>query len=382
MKSADGRHVLKFRGYLQTDSRFYMDDATDPSLNNFLLRRVRPVLEGTLSRMFDFRFMPDFAGSTLVLQEAYIDARFLPEVRLRAGKFKPPVGLERLQSGTSLLLVERGLPTNLVPNRDVGIQIHGTLLGGGLNYAVAVFNGVSDGRSADTDIHDNKDYVARIFVLPFTTAGIPALEGLGIGIAATTGNEHGTTSTPALPAYASPGQLVMFRYLSDGSTEGTVVANGARTRLNPQTYYSLGPLGFLGEYVVTKHEVQKGAMRASLQHTAFQTTASYVLTGEQASYSGVLPASPFDLDEGTMGAVEIVVRFQHMDLDDAAFPTFANPGASVTEATGLSAGINWYLTRNLKLAVDYNRTGFQGGASGGGDRSPEKAVFTRLQVSF
>jgi phosphate-selective porin OprO/OprP len=61
MKSADGRHVLKFRGYLQTDSRFYMDDATDPSLNNFLLRRVRPVLEGTLSRMFDVRFMPDFA---------------------------------------------------------------------------------------------------------------------------------------------------------------------------------------------------------------------------------------------------------------------------------------------------------------------------------
>src|SRR5690606_12689195 len=64
---------LRFRGYTQMDGRFFIDDS--PQINNdqFLFRRVRPVLEGSLTKFVDFRIIPDFAGSTFRLFDAYVD---------------------------------------------------------------------------------------------------------------------------------------------------------------------------------------------------------------------------------------------------------------------------------------------------------------------
>jgi phosphate-selective porin OprO/OprP len=39
---------------------------------------------------------------------------------LKAGKFKPYVGLERLQSGADIKFIERSYVSNILPNRDVG----------------------------------------------------------------------------------------------------------------------------------------------------------------------------------------------------------------------------------------------------------------------
>ena len=69
-------------------------DASD----SWYLRRVRPTIEGTLFGKYDFRFTPDFAGGTATVVDAYIDARFDPAFKVRIGKFKSFVGLERLQS--------------------------------------------------------------------------------------------------------------------------------------------------------------------------------------------------------------------------------------------------------------------------------------------
>src|SRR5690606_10458897 len=118
------------------------------------------------------------------LQDAYVNARFWPEFQIQAGKFKEPVSLERLQSGANLLFIERSYPSQIAPNRDVGVQLHGELLGGSLNYQVGVFNGVADGGSGDVDTaDDDKDIAARIFAHPFKNTDIEALQGLGIGVA-------------------------------------------------------------------------------------------------------------------------------------------------------------------------------------------------------
>ena len=302
-----------------------------------------------------------------------------PEFKARFGKFKPPVGLERLQSPQNMLFIERGLPTLLVPNRDIGIQLHGDLFAGALQYQVGVFNGVPDGRNSDLDIHDNKDYAARLFATPFAASEIPALEGLGIGVAGSAGNEHGTLAAPALPTYLSPGQFVVFRYRNDGMDDGTVLASGSTARISPQAYYSFGPFSFLGEYVQSDQSVNRAGSRARLSHVAYQAAGSFVITGENASYRGVVPRNPFSLADGTWGAFEIAVRFHALDVDDDAFPTFANPTNSVTEETATTVGLNWYLNKSLRVGINYDQTSFKGGATTG-DRSVEKAVFSRVSI--
>src|SRR5215218_3086657 len=102
----DGSFQARFRGYIHEDGRFFLDD--DPTgTSTFLARRLRPIIEGTVFGKYDFRLMTDFGGGTAVVQDAYVDVNQLTWARVRVGKFKPPVGLERLQSATAILFVER-----------------------------------------------------------------------------------------------------------------------------------------------------------------------------------------------------------------------------------------------------------------------------------
>jgi phosphate-selective porin OprO and OprP len=380
LKSADGNFQLKLRGYVQLDGRFFQSDDQRPGTDTFTLRRVRPIFEGTLYKIFDFRIMPDFGGGQTVLQDAYLEARFNPAFRVRAGKFKPPVGLERLQSATDILFVERAFPTNLVPNRDLGIQLGGDVAGGVANWAVGVFNGVPDGGSADGDTNDDKDYAARVFFQPFIKGSGP-FKNLGFGVAGSTGEQSGSLTAPNLPAFRTPGQQTFFSYRTDGTAPNTVIADGDRTRFSPQGYFYSGPFGLLAEYVTSKQAVRRGTDARDLEHKAWQVAASWVLTGGEPSYRSVNPKKVFDPAAGTWGAFEIAARYHKQDLDDETFPVFANITSSASAVEAWALGFNWYFNRNLRLMFDYETTSFEGGATSG-DREDEKILFSRFQIAF
>ena len=74
-------------------------------------------------------------------------AAITPALNVRVGRFREPVGLEQLQSDAVAFFNERSLVSQLLPGRDLGIQVWGDVLGGRLSYAVGVFNGIADGAS-------------------------------------------------------------------------------------------------------------------------------------------------------------------------------------------------------------------------------------------
>jgi phosphate-selective porin OprO/OprP len=380
LRSADGNYVLRLRGYVQFDGRFWAGDEQKPQIDTFVLRRVRPIFEGTVYKIFDFRIMPDFGLGTTVLQDAYMEARFNPAFRVRAGKFKPPVGLERLQSATDLLFVERALPTNLVPNRDLGIQIGGDLGKGVVSYALGVFNGVPDGANLDADTNNSKEAAGRIFFQPFVT-GTGPLKNLGFGVSASQGNQTGTPNSTGLAAYKTPGQVNFFSYRSDATAAGTTVADGTHFRLSPQGYFYGGPFGLLAEYVVSRQDVRRDLVSDTLEHKAWQVAASWVIAGGEPSYRGVNVKKVWDPAAHTWGALELAARYSELKVDDATFPTFASITSSARSAKAWAGGLNWYFNRNLRLLFDYEVTKFEGGAATG-DREDEKIFFSRFQIAF
>lgn len=183
VRSGDSNFLMNIHGYVQADARFYVNEHS-PANDTFLLRRVRPIIEGTVFDRFDYRFMPDFgsgnvnsssAGNNALLDDAYINARLWPQIQVQAGKYKSPVGLERLQSSAELLFIETGYATQLTPNYDLGVEVHNNLFNSPISYAIGVFNGAIDAGSSDFDTTDEgKDVAGRLFSSRFCGAiGVP-----------------------------------------------------------------------------------------------------------------------------------------------------------------------------------------------------------------
>jgi phosphate-selective porin OprO and OprP len=379
IRSSDGKFALHLGGYIQADSRTFLDDAAGRLTNAFLLRRARPLIEGTVFKYFDFRLLPDWGGGTAVLQDGYVVAKLRPELKLQAGKFKGPVGLERLQSATDILFIERAFPTAIAPNRDLGFELTGDIADTLVHYDAGIFDGDVDGGSLDTDLGDDKDFEGRLYFTPFKRSSIPLLTGLSIGVGGTIGNEHGTQAAPGLASYRSPGQNTFFSYRND-TTAVAAVADGRRWRVSPQAYWRIGPLGLLGEWIRSSQEMSRGTATADIGATAWQAAGSFALTGEKASYRGLSPRKP--VTAKGYGAFEVVARYSELRVDDEAFPTFANPDRSARKAKEWAVGLNWYPERRVKIAVNYGQTSFDGGAANGADRDDEKALLTRFQVAF
>jgi phosphate-selective porin OprO/OprP len=405
-QSADGANQIRFHGEFDFDGRFYNDDLTpEGSRSTWLLRRARPILEGTFANIFDFRFNPDFAGGKTVIQDAFVAARFNPLFVVTAGKFKEPFGLERLQLSPNNRFIELGLPSDLVPNRDLGLQVSGTFTfpTGTLTYQVGYFDGVTDGNSTDAnstpdvDNNDKKDWVARLFAQPFLRTD-SVLRYLGAGVAVSYANQVGSAANTLLTSYKTETQRSFFSYDAATTAAGATIANGERLRISPQAYYYFKRFGLLTEYVSESQDVSRtfgaGASaltrRARLKPDSWQVGTTFLMTDDEATFGTVVPKRPFALDQPGWGALEFAARVSQLKLDSATFFTpagtaadwFADPSAQAREATAWTVGLNWYLTQNVAWYLNYTKTNFDGGAPDGKDRADESAVFTRFQVAF
>lgn len=399
LASADGANVVRFRGNIAFDGRWYSDDTTSNTQNTWLFRKVRPYLEGTLDNIYDFRLMPDFAGGKSILVDAYAAARFEEWFVVQAGKFKAPVGLERLQPDQYDRFIELGLPSSMVPNRDLGVQVGGDVLQGGIGYAVGLFDGVTDGTSTDanptpdTTTTGKKDWEGRVFFQPFVAADSPYLRGLGFGMSGTYVNFIGSPTSTFLPSYKTPGQQSMFAYraATTAAPNSASYADGQRSRWSPQAYYYAGSFSLLAEYVESSQGVARQVSTKQLRtgrvdSASWQVQAAYFLTGEREAYNSFTPLSTFEPGRSGWGAWELVARYQQLHVGADAFTdglsSFADPAAAAREAKALGVGVNWYLNQNLRWMFDFDRTQFEGGGGASGDRPDEKAFLLQIQMTF
>jgi phosphate-selective porin OprO/OprP len=301
------------------------------------------------------------------------------EFQVQAGKMKEPVSMEVLPLDQYLWFLERGFPTELAPNRDVGADIHGCLWNGALVYAAGVYNGVPDGGSGDVEVADNdKDAVVRVIGAPFKNTQIAPLKNFSLGLGSSYGLQAGTTT----PTFATVARQTFFSY------SNTVSEAGQHLRLDPQISYYWGPFCGYWEYVISdeKFNLASGKLKknAYFENRGWDVVASYYLTGESNVF-GVLPTvdHPFRLDGSGWGAWQLAARFGQLTLDPAAFPNYAAAG-SANGATSWSVAMNWYLNHNVKCIFEYDQTAFTGGSRAPGHVTAqnEYALQGRLQFGF
>jgi len=284
--------------------RAFLHDATgEPraGLRHLLLPAHPPDLRGYTGWC---RRLPDHAGlrrQHLVVQDAWANLRYLPEAQLQLGKYKGPSASSacsrRPRCGSSSARCPRSSSRTATwascCRRDRE----------GIFKLSARLDERRPRRGVERRLRrgNDKDLIARVFFNPFQDAGIPGLQGLGVGFASSYGHEVGTPGT-----FKTTGQQTFFAFRSG------VLQDGSATRYSPQAYWYWGPVGLLTEYVQSSREYSRpGFANIRADDSAWQVALAWAITGENESYKGLLPSSSFDPYHGTWGAFELITRFSH-----------------------------------------------------------------------
>lgn len=405
LSSANGEHNIRIRGSVQSDARFFTGNNTTP--DRFDLRQARIWLEGRVFKYIDYKILPDFGNGQVILPDAYVDLHYFNAAALEVGRQKTPLSLERLQGDTDGTFLERAFPTQLASNRDNGIKLHGSFARPGqtaeyagpidfknfFTYEIGVFNGGGDNGASngDRELDANKEFIARIWSHPFQGSGINWLDGLGVGVAGSF-EDPSRNATPLKNLTTALGQNTLLDYTRTGTGTTAVLADGDHYRIYPQGYWYYGPYGLIGEYSLSSQALTGNNGRTHIQqdNKAWQVLASYVLTGENNSFSGIKPRSNFDPFQGHWGALQLVGRWTELDIDPGTFALIngarlLNPAQSVSHASAWTIGLNWFLNSNVLIRADYEQTDFTGGAGSQTqvrNRPSEHAFATRVQLVF
>ncbi len=386
LQATDGSSKLTIGGISQFDGRYFINDDNNAQVNQFVIRSLRFDLRGTVYDHFDFRFMPDFAGSKLLVQDAYVDIRYTDVLKVRFGKFKVPFGIERLQAEGQTIFAERGLPNQISPNRDLGVELFGDLAKGTLAYQLGAFNGVADGSINDTDATDEKELAARVFIRPFAATGPKALKNLGIGAAGTFGDKKANLTQPDVPSWKTSGQNTVFQLRAGTTLADTVVADGRHDRGTIQAYYFYSRLGVIADYVRSAQQVVLNGDHDRLVSDSWEAVAQVLLTDDEATYNSVTPKHPFDPKTGEIGAFDVKARVGEIrQVHGEVFEKYADPTKYASKAWSGGVGVDWWANRSFRALIDLERTWFTGGAKTGtivSDRIDETSVIGRVQLVF
>jgi phosphate-selective porin OprO/OprP len=389
LQSEDKNFVLRITGQIQTDYKTFIDQPDPADINTFLLRRARFGIEANMFQYYEFRFLPDFAPPTPVIQDSYLNVHYVDWIQFEAGRFKQPFSYEQMIQDRFVPTMERSLFDQLVPQRDWGAMIHGQkLFFDRFDYYVSLHDGIINGNAIDNN--DSKDVTGRVVLRPLNSDFFPIwLHLLQFGMALNGGFDNEAANPGTLK---TPLGVTWLTYLAG------VTQNGWRARYSPELSYFFGPFGMGAQYYYENQILQAvaaGSSPVNVPATGFQVLATFLLTGERrTSFSQpVVPNDNFDPRHPlkSPGALELVVRTSRLWLDPLVFTPgvsqLVNPAFSSNAATELTVGLNWYLNAWVRVQINYERAWFDRpvslpAAATGVPHSNTDTLAGRFQVIF
>ena len=147
----------------------------------------------------------------------------------------------------------------------------------------------------------------------------------------------------------------------------SLLTTGAIANVDGAQVYSAEVAGGVGSFFVQgeyfNYTIDRMAGLPSLNFDGGYVEASYTLTGESrkytpgsGAYSGITPNNPYSRDGGGWGAWEIAGRYSVVNLNDAftaGIPVATTNGVAGGTQTVWTAGLNWYVNRNVRVMFNY-----------------------------
>jgi phosphate-selective porin OprO and OprP len=376
-----GNFTFKPRGVVEADAVAFLERKGGYDYNNGTgFRRARIGLEGTALKWWNYRIEVDFAGNAVSLLDAYLQYTKIPKTVITLGQHKAPFGLEANNSDNYNTFLERGMFTNAFGNagaeRRIGISA-AYAAKETLNLAVGLFgDNESISRSSGAPVTDTPD------------------ESWGVNGRATWEPvfDTGKIVHLGLSGYyrtaLKSGDVEDAVRLSDRPNirvdNGNIADTGVITGVKSLHYGGAEAAGVFGPLTVAGEigRLWLDRTNASNEHfTGYYGYAAYMLTGETRPFRGgnFDRVRPFkELGKDGLGAFEVAVRYDHLDLENT--PVLARAG---NDASSLTVGLNWYFNPYAKLMFNWIRfSGDNTPLDPVGDKTEGDALATRLHLDF
>jgi phosphate-selective porin OprO/OprP len=362
----DQEFQLQFHQETQLDYKDFYPHGDQFARSGFVFPRVRAFFNGRVTKPWEYMLSINRGLGAIDILDAYVNYHTDDRFQLKAGRFMTPFNYEQFAIQNMWLIApERSLFTaNLGLNRMLGVQTWGTILDKRLDYAVGVFNGP---RNSFEDFNEAKDVISYINARPFGALEEGALlRNLNLGGSFS----YGAQENPIVPrafrtasnaSNASAADLLSPPFFAFNPT---VLERGTRSFWSAHGAYFYEQLSLFADYnggILRYAPSPTAPASVVIPTSGFSVAAGYFLTGETIERRTILePLRPFNLKHGDafgLGAFELIARYSTMELDRSAFTMgLADPNLWSNRAWILDLGFNWYLTRYIKIYVDWQHT--------------------------
>jgi phosphate-selective porin OprO and OprP len=372
-----GNFTFKPRGVIEADAGVFNEreggyDYSDGTA----LRRARLGFEGTAFKWFNYRAEVDFSGNAVNITDLYLQYTKIPKTVLTIGQHKAPFGLESNNSDNYNMFLERGMFTNAFGNAGAERRI-------GLSAAYAP--------------RDNINIAAGLF---------GDNESITRGSGAAPGESWGVNGRATWEPVFDTGKIIhlgasgYYRTdLKSGDTPdavrlndrpniridgGNIADSGVITNARALKYAGVEAAGVFGPLTVAGEGGRLWVDRFGgddARFSGYYGYAAFMLTGETRPFKGgnFDRIRPFkELGNGGLGAFEVALRYDHVDLSDT--PVLARAD---NRASSITAGVNWYFNPYAKLMVNWvHFRGDNTPLDPVGSKTKGDALATRLHLDF
>ena len=268
------------------------------------------------------------------------------------GKQKEPISMQRIMSMAHLPQQERAAVADaLLPARNIGVVMAGSLFDDNMTLAGGVFNNWLDKDQPNSFSDNASQFVGRATGVVWASDNESTLLHLGAGYRHSDVKEQAFVSTE--PEFNKSPKFVDTGLLDGDSSDLYQLEASLRS----------GPFWLHGEYIQAELESQE---LNDPNFDGYFVTASWVLTGEVRPYNrrvGIFGSVPIsrNVDQNGWGAWEISTRFSNLDANEN---TIDGGDMDIW-----SVGLNWWLTPYFNVNLNYryvtlDKLGVEGSSQG------------------
>lgn len=343
--------LFKIGGRINAEAAFFEGDRSIENArgiefrDGMELRRARFQMDAVLYKYLEFKAQYEYAGGDTDFRDVYLGIRKIPYIgTIRVGQQKEPFNLEQSGSTNDTPFIERSSASSLNRQRNTGLRVLNTH-NKRLHWSIGVYRTADEFGNARDQNSGDYNFTGRIAGLPYKNAEGDIYLHLGFAYSRRRPLDEQQRYRDRPRSNLAPRTVdtgvFAAEYLDLYGAEASLV---------------VGSFNLQGEWVYSFVDGPSGARD---RFYGYYVQARFALTGEvwkyqssDATFTGIDPKKPFDIEKGHWGAFELALRWGYIDLDSDEI----RGGKS----GDITAALNWYPYRRVRAMFNWVKSNLQG----------------------